>query len=103
MTQDNSNRKERWKDLEIKEKLAYSTAIGLIISGVVIAFLSFFLNEYDIETGMLIYIAQAFVVGGSLLGAQAYFKSKWIEFNTNAQNDIKRYVDQAIRQERLEG
>lgn len=97
-----TTKKEKWSDLEIKEKLSYSTAIGLILSGVVIAFLSFFLNEYNIETGILIYIAQAFVVGGSLLGAQAYFKSKWIEFNTQAQNNIKNYVDQAIRQERME-
>ena len=37
---------------------------------------------------MLIYIAQTFTVGGSIIGASAYFKSKWMEFDTRADNII---------------
>lgn len=102
MTKTYSN-PHKWRDLPIKDRLSYATAIGLIASGVVIAFLSFFLNQYDIATGILIYIAQAFVVGGSLLGASAYFRSKWLEFNTNAQTEIKQMIDQAVQQTKLEG
>ena len=58
------------------------------VSGVLIAFLSFFLNAYNIATGVLLYIAQAFVIGGGLVGASVYFRSKWLEFNTNAKKEI---------------
>lgn len=87
---------EKWKDLPIKEKISYITAIGMIISGVILAFLSFFLNQYNIATGVLIYIAQCFVIGGGLIGASVYFKSKWIEFNTNAKNKFKEMEDEIV-------
>lgn len=90
------NNKEKWRDLGVRDKLSYSTAIGLIVSGIVMGFLSFFLNEYNIETGVLIYIAQCFVVGGSLLGASVYFRSKWVEFNTQAKQDIRRDIEEEL-------
>ena len=90
------NNKEKWRDLGIRDKLSYSTAIGLIVSGIVMGFLSFFLHEYNIETGVLIYIAQCFVVGGSLLGASVYFRSKWLEFNTQAKHDIRRDIEEEV-------
>ncbi len=77
-----------WGDLNIKDKLSYIVAFVLIGSGVLIAFLSFFLNAYNIATGVLLYIAQAFVIGGGLVGASVYFRSKWLEFNTNAKKEI---------------
>lgn len=91
----------KWNELSIRDKIGYSIAIGMIASGILIAFLSFFLNAYNIATGVLIYIAQCFVIGGGLVGANVYFKSKWIEFNTNA----KKEIDQKIRvlERRLEG
>lgn len=88
--------KEHWSDLGIRDKISYATAIGLIVSGVCMGFLSFFLHEYNIETGTLIYIAQCFVVGGSLLGASVYFRSKWVEFNTAARRDIEEEVHRVI-------
>nr|DAT66922.1 MAG TPA: hypothetical protein [Caudoviricetes sp.] len=41
----------------IKDRLQYVVAITLVASGIAIAFLSFFLNAFDIATGVLIYIA----------------------------------------------
>lgn len=86
--------KERWSDLNVKDKISYVIAIGLITSGVVMAFLSFFLNAFNIATGVLIYIAQCFVVGGSIIGVSAYFKSKWVEFNTNTKTEIDKKIEQ---------
>lgn len=83
----------KWSELSIKDKIGYMVAIGLIISGIVMAFLSFFLNAYNIATGVLIYIAQCFVIGGGLVGANVYFKSKWIEFNTHAEEEIKSKIE----------
>lgn len=90
-----------WHDLSVKDKISYIVAFILIGSGIVIAFLSFFLNAYNIATGVLLYIAQAFVIGGGLVGASVYFRSKWLEFNTNA----KREIDERINElkEKIEG
>lgn len=88
----------KWNELCIKDKISYAVAVIMIMSGILIAFLSFFLNAYNIATGILIYIAQCFVVGGSLLGAQAYFRSKWIEFNTNIKDEIDKKIKQYEQQ-----
>jgi hypothetical protein len=88
----------KWNELCIKDKISYAVAIIMIMSGILIAFLSFFLNAYNIATGILIYIAQCFVVGGSLLGAQAYFRSKWVEFNTNVKDEIDKKIKQYEQQ-----
>ena len=72
--------KEKWKDLNIKDRIQYVVAIVLIVSGVLIAFLSFFLNAYTIATGTLIYIAQCFITAGGICGVSIYFKSKIGEF-----------------------
>lgn len=89
----------KWKDLSIKDKINYIIAFILIASGVIMAFLSFFLNQYNISTGVLIYIAQCFVISGGLVGASVYFRSKWIEFNTHADNEIKELIDKRFRGE----
>ncbi len=86
-----------WKDLGIKDKVSYIVAFVLIASGILLAFLSFFLNAYNIATGVLIYIAQCFVIGGGLIGANVYFKSKWMEFNTNAKNEIDSIIKRVIK------
>ena len=84
---------KKWNDLGVKDRISYIVAFALIVSGILIAFLSFFLNAYNIATGVLIYIAQCFVIGGGLIGANVYFRTKWIEFNTQADNYIKKELD----------
>lgn len=88
---------KNWKTLGVKDKISYLVAFALIGSGILIAFLSFFLNAYDIATGILIYIAQCFVIGGGLVGANVYFRSKWVEFNSNADNFIKNEIDKRFK------
>lgn len=84
----------KWNELSIKDKIAYMVAIVMIASGILLAFLSFFLNAFNIATGVLIYIGQCFVIGGSIVGASAYFKSKWVEFDTRADNVISNKVNE---------
>lgn len=88
-----------WKELSVKDKISYYTAFALIGSGILLAFLSFFLNAYNIATGVLIYIAQCFVIGGGLVGANVYFKSKWVEFDTRAKNEIKAQIEKRFSSE----
>ena len=88
----------KFEELPIKDRISYYVAIGMISSGVLLAFLSFFLNAFNIATGVLIYIAQCFVIGGGLVGANVYFKSKWVEFDTRAKNEIQRQIEQLKQQ-----
>lgn len=92
---------KNWTDLSIKDKISYYTAFALIGSGILLAFLSFFLNAFNIATGVLIYIAQCFVIGGGLVGANVYFRSKWIEFNTNMNEEIRKEISK-YEQQKLE-
>lgn len=87
----------KFSELPIKDRISYYVAIALIASGIILAFLSFFLNAYNIATGVLIYIAQCFVIGGGLVGANVYFKSKWIEFNTSAKSQIVKELDKRLK------
>ena len=84
---------KKWVELSIKEKLSYLTSIIMIGSGILLAFLSFFLNAHNIATGVLIYIAQTFLVGGTLIGASIYLKSKWLEFDSRLQDEITKLGD----------
>lgn len=83
----------KFMDLPVKDRISYYVAFALIGSGILIAFLSFFLNAYSIATSILIYIAQCFVIGGGLVGANVYFRSKWVEFDTRAKKEIMDEVD----------
>ena len=87
----------KWNELPIKDRVSYYTAFALIGSGILLAFLSFFLNAYNIATGVLIYIAQCFVIGGGLVGANVYFKSKWVEIDTRAKNEIAKELNKRLR------
>ena len=86
----------KWNELCIKDQIAYVIAIVMIASGILIAFLSFFLNAFNIATGVLIYIAQTFTIGGSIIGASAYFKSRWMEFDTKADNLITSKINEIV-------
>lgn len=78
-----------------KDIIQYITALFLIISGVVLAYISFFLAK-DIPTGVLAYIGQAFITGGSIFGVSIYFRDKAGEFKTEAINTITKIVENAV-------
>lgn len=47
-----------------KDWIQYLTAIVMVSSGIVLAFLSFFLNHHDIESGVLMYVGEALIYAG---------------------------------------
>ncbi len=69
-----------WGGLGIKDKISYSVAVALFASGILLAFVCAVGNDWDIKTGILLYIAQAFVAGGSLMGVSLYFRNQLAEF-----------------------
>lgn len=68
----------------IKEWIQYCTAISMVISGMILAFLSFFFNNFDIANGILVYIAQALVYAGGVFGVSLYFKTRMGELESKA-------------------
>lgn len=60
-----------------KSKIQYACAVLLIVSSIVLAFLSNFVHG-DIPSGTLLYIAQAFLLAGSIFGLEAYI----LKFNS---------------------
>lgn len=88
----------KWNDLGFKEQSQYICAISLICSGILIAFISFFLTN-DIANGLLIYIAQAFVAGGSIFGVSIYFNGQLGQFESKATTTIIEQVKKVIDNE----
>lgn len=71
-----------------KDTIQYSTAVLMVVSGVVLAFLSFFYNSYDIADGVLWYIAQALTYAGGIFGVTIYFRTKL----NQAENRLERFI-----------
>jgi cytochrome b subunit of formate dehydrogenase len=75
-----------------KEWIQYGSAIALLLSGVVMAFLSFFLNNFDVSDSVLWYVSQTLVYAGSIFGVGIYIQSKW--------GDVKGYVDKIVNEKK---
>ena len=71
-----------------KDWIQYSTAVAMIVSAIVIAFLAFFFTA-DIASGVLIYIAQALCYAGGIFGVSIYFRTKLGEFESKLKEEMK--------------
>lgn len=79
--------------------MQYGTAIGMVVSGIILAFLSFFLNGYNISDGVLWYISQALVYSGAIFGVNIYFKTKLGNFETKVKDELADIVKRANKKE----
>ena len=75
-----------------KEWIQYGTAMAMVMSGIVLAFLSFFLNNYNISDGVLWYISQALIYAGGIFGVSIYFKTRLGEFEHRTKQEIVDYI-----------
>lgn len=89
--------KENWKQLGFKDKAQYTTAMILIASGIIIAFLSFAMIQ-TITSGVLIYIAQAFTAGGAIFGVSIYFKNQLIEAHGETMDKVRELIEDVVRE-----
>ena len=87
--------KENWKELGFKDKAQYTTAMILIASGILIAFISFSMI-HTITSGVLIYIAQAFTAGGAIFGVSIYFKNQLIEAHGETMDKVKQLIEDVV-------
>lgn len=84
--------KETWKDLGVKDKIQYMSAIALLASGVILAFICAIFNFWEITTGVLIYVAQAFITAGGIYGVSVYFKTQLGEFESKQTDKFKQLI-----------
>lgn len=71
-----------------KDWIQYGSAIAMILSGIILAFLSFYENEGDIAEGVLWYIAQALTYAGGIFGVSIYFKTKLGDFESRTKKEL---------------
>ena len=76
-----------------KDWIQYSSALAMICSGIVLAFMSFFRNDGDISEGVLWYVAQALTYAGGIFGVSIYFKTKLGDFESRAKQEIKELIE----------
>ena len=72
-----------------KEWIQYASAVGMLVSGVLLTFLCFFLNHYEVKDSVLWYVAQCLVYAGSIFGVTMYIHSKW--------GEVKNYIDENVQ------
>ena len=84
-----------------KEWIQYSTASAMIVSGIILSFISFFVNG-DITEGVLWYMAQALTYAGGIFGVSIYFKTKLGQSVTQIEELIDRKFRSLEQEERKE-
>ena len=85
-----------------KEWIQYGTAVAMVISGIALAFLSFFYNNYDIADGVLWYISQALIYAGGIFGVSIYFKTRLGEFEHRTRQELVDALKKAHEEGRKE-
>ena len=82
-----------------KENIQYTTAIVFLFSGIVMCFLSFFMNEYDVGNGALAYLGEAVAFCSGVFCINLYVRKKVAEaeMRINSRMDRKMHkVDELI-------
>lgn len=86
-----------------KDWIQYSTAIAMITSAIILAFVSFIVAS-TVTAGVLWYVSEALVYAGSIFGVSIYFRTKFGDFESRANKFMQKEIhDMADRLEhRLE-
>lgn len=74
-----------------KDWIMYSSALVMLISGIVLSFINFFMAGY-IVSSVLVYLSQALVYSGAIYGVSIYIKNNLDEYQTEVTNKIKDYI-----------
>lgn len=85
-----------------KENIQYTTAILFLFTGILMCFLSFFLNKYDVGGGALTYLGESVAFCAGVFSINLYVRNKVAEAETriNSRMDRKmQKVDNLIADE----
>ena len=75
-----------------KELIQYGTASLMVVSGVILSFISFFVNG-DVTEGVLWYMAQALTFAGGVFVVSIYFKTKLGE----SENRLREFLNEQLK------
>ena len=75
-----------------KENIQYTTAITFLFTGILICFMSFFMNEYDIKGGALTYLGEAVAFCAGVFSINLYVRSKVSEAEVRINDKIDRKI-----------
>jgi len=90
---------------DTKENIQYTTAITGLVSGIVMCFLSFFLNHYDISGSVLGYLGEWIIFASSVFGFSLYVKTKFLEAESRMDKkmtDRLNLIEEEIKDENIE-
>ena len=74
----------------IKETTQYITAIATLFTGIVLCYLSFFLNNYNIADSVLMYFGQTLIFCGSVFLFFLYINTKVKESENRIRDEINK-------------
>lgn len=83
--------------VERKETVQYITAICTLASGVIMCFLSFFLNKYVVHDSALWYFGETLAFAGGVFGIGIYVNHQIKKAEINIQNDVDRKLESVNR------
>lgn len=72
-----------------KETVQYSTAIFTLLTGIIMCFISFFLNEYNIENSVLMYFGETLIFCAGVFGVNLYINDKIMQSEQRIDKKIK--------------
>ena len=75
-----------------KDWIQYSTAIAMIASAIILAFVSFIVAS-TVTAGVLWYVSEALVYAGSIFGVSVYFRTKFGDFESRANKFMRKEID----------
>lgn len=75
--------------VERKETVQYITAICTLASGVIMCFLSFFLNKYIVHDSALWYFGETVALCGAIFGVSIYVRGEVQRLDNQIQKLIK--------------
>lgn len=91
-----------WKDLPVKERFTYSTALLAFIAGWVITFCGFFVEPIGvISDGVLFVLGQALLYCGSVLGISTYLTSESRDLKTRMNQHFIDMENARIQREQI--
>ncbi len=84
-----------------KSNLQYSTAIGTVISGVIMCFLSFFLNDYVVDDSVLWYFGETLIFCGAVFGVNVMLNQKIQKAETRIEQKINKKINNNLTDNEL--
>lgn len=93
--------KQHWKDLDIKDKLAVSTACLAFMAGWLLTGIAAFVPLLLSEQSVLWILGQSLVYSASVFGVAAYFKSESVQLRRDVDKHLAHTERMIIERERI--